>query len=96
MQAVAAGACVKLTSRRALDDAGSQAQWRVGQIDRFGLQHGGEVEGDSGRGGVDVDLEDGQHQADGRHRQQQLKQHSLLVPACQDTVPAPVIDEFPG
>ena len=82
VQRAAAGARVGPVAGRALYNTGGEAERRVGDDDRVSLQHGGEVEGDGGRGGIYVDLQDGQHEADGCHRQQQLEQHPLLVPPC--------------
>ena len=82
VEGIAAGTSVLLGAACGLDNAGRQAGRRVCDIDRLLLEHVHEFESDCGRGRVNVDLQDGQYQANGCHRQQQLKQQSFLVAAC--------------
>lgn len=59
MEAIAAGTGVLMGAGCALDNARGQAGRRVCNVDRLLLEHVSEVESDGGRGGVNVDLQDG-------------------------------------
>ena len=79
--------CTGCTGRRSFrrHHAGRHVLRRAGSDYRLLLEQFLKIERNARGRGVDVDLQNCHHQANGRQRKQQLEQHGLLVSACRDT-----------